>query len=413
MSSEPEFLIETLDNGLTIIAERNRNASSFAAGYFVNAGSRDEQPGVAGVSHFLEHMMFKGTERRSAEDINREFDELGASYNAYTSEERTVYYGAVLPEAQERLVDLLSDMMRPALRQADFDIEKNVILEEIAMYEDSPLHRAFDLAGPRFYAGHPLGNSVLGTVESITALSREQMLAYFQSRYAPNNLVLAAAGNLDWERLLEHVRSLSAGWQPAETVRSYPQFSPQAGTEAVTDPKLQRAHLALYAPGVSAQHPLRYAASLLANVLADGSGSRLYWALTDRGLADSVMLQFDGSDQAGNFIGYVSTEPALADQVTGILLDELRGLQDNPPTVAEWQAARNKVATSLTLGAETPFVRLMSLGSSWLYRQEYVALDEAVDRVLNTSLQDAAQLLAERPFDRSFVLRLGPDGNGA
>ncbi len=411
--SAPEFLTTTLENGLTIIAESNPQASSFAAGYFVNAGSRDEQPETAGVSHFLEHMMFKGTERRSAEDINREFDELGASYNAYTSEERTVYYGAVLPESQRQLVDLLSDMMRPSLRQADFDIEKNVILEEIAMYEDSPLHRAFDLAGPRFYAGHPLGNSVLGTVDSIKALTRDAMLGYFQSRYAPNNLVLAAAGNLDWEGLVEQARALTADWQPAETLRTYPAFSPHKGSAAVADGKLQRVHLALYAPGVSAQHPLRYAAGLLANVLADGSGSRLYWSLIDRGLVDSAMLQFDGSDRAGNFIGYVSTEAEKAEQVESILLEELRGIQDALPTEDEWQAARNKVATSLTLGAETPFVRLMSLGSSWLYRQEYVSLDDSVDRVLGSTLAEVQELLSTRPFDSTFVLRLGPDGGGA
>src|SRR5690554_1910970 len=186
-----------------------------AVGYFVDTGSRDETPEIAGVSHFLEHMMFKGSDRRSAADINREFDELGASYNAYTSEERTVYYGAVLPESQEPLVDLLSDLMRPALRQEDFDIEKNVILEEIAMYQDMPLHRVFDAAMPGYHAGHPLGNSVLGTARSITDLNREQMLAYFGRRYAPDNLILAAAGNLDWDALVSQASELTRTWTPS------------------------------------------------------------------------------------------------------------------------------------------------------------------------------------------------------
>lgn len=406
--SAPEFLRTVLPNGLTIIAERNMEASSFAAGWFVNTGSRDEKPRLAGVSHFLEHMMFKGTERRSASDINREFDELGATYNAYTSEERTVYYGAVLPEAQERLLDLLTDMMRPALRQDDFDVEKNVILEEIAMYEDSPLHRALDLAGPRFFNGHPLGNSILGTAESITALSREEMLGYFTSRYAPNNLVVAAAGRLDWEALVDQLERLTRDWQPATTERSYPEFKPAAGSEKVADPKLQRVHLALYAPAVSAQHELRHAASLVANVLGDPGSGRLHWALTDRGLVDSAMLLFDGADRAGNFISYVSTAPELAEQVSGLLLDELHNIHSDLPTEAEWQAARNKVATALTFGAETPFTRLMSLGSTWLYRQEYVPVSEAVDRVLATGLDEAEQLLASRPFEQSYLLQLGP-----
>lgn len=404
-----EFLSSTLANGLTVVAEHNPQASSFACGYFVKTGSRDETPDESGVSHFLEHMMFKGTDRRSADDINREFDELGASYNAYTSEDRTVYYGAVLPEAQARLVDLLTDMMRPALRQSDFDLEKNVILEEIAMYEDSPLHRVFDMAGPRFFAGHPMGNSVLGTVDSITELTRDQMLRYFERRYAPNNLVLAVAGNFDWQALLDQVTELTSGWEPAESGRRHPELLPHSGFEKAFDDKLKRTHLALYAPAVSAQSELRQAASLLANVLSDFGGSRLHWALVDSGLADSAMLQFDGGDGAGAWIAYVSTEPARAEEVSRILLAELRGIQDNLPSEAEWRAARNKVATSMTLGAETPFMRLMSLGTSWVYRQEYVPLDDAVDRILNCSIDDVARLLAARPFDEAFVLQLGPE----
>ena len=162
----------TLPNGLEIIGEHNSQAQSFAAGYFVKTGARDETHEVSGVSHFLEHMMFKGTDKRSAEDINLEFDTIGANYNAYTSDERTVYYGAVLPERGAALVDLLSDMMRPALRENDFTLEKNVILEEIAMYEDRPAFKVFEEGNARFYRGHPLGQSILGTPESIRALSQ-------------------------------------------------------------------------------------------------------------------------------------------------------------------------------------------------------------------------------------------------
>ena len=144
-----------LPNGLKIIGEHNPEAQSFAAGYFVRTGARDETADVSGVSHFLEHMMFKGTDKRSAEAINLEFDTIGANYNAYTSDERTVYYGAVLPERGAALVDLLSDMMRPALRESDFDLEKNVILEEIAMYEDRPGFKVFEEGNARFLPGAP------------------------------------------------------------------------------------------------------------------------------------------------------------------------------------------------------------------------------------------------------------------
>src|SRR5215212_6857364 len=184
----------TLDNGLNLVGEYNDGAQSMAAGYFVRTGARDETGPISGCSHFLEHMMFKGTDRRSADDVNREFDEIGAQYNAFTSEENTVYYGAVLPEFQNRAIDLLTDMMRPALRDEDFNVEKNVILEEIALYQDRPNFTVMDEARTAFYGGHPLGNSVLGTAQSITALQRDQMHDYFNRRYSPNNLSLVLTG---------------------------------------------------------------------------------------------------------------------------------------------------------------------------------------------------------------------------
>ena len=151
-----EFKQTQLDNGLTIIAETTASAS-MAAGFFVRTGSRDETPEIAGVSHFLEHMVFKGTERRSAFEVNLAFDEMGAMYNAFTSEENTVYFGAVLPEYQGRLLDLLCDIMRPALREEDFTVEKQVILDEIALYEDQPSFRVYDKLMSAFFEGHPQG----------------------------------------------------------------------------------------------------------------------------------------------------------------------------------------------------------------------------------------------------------------
>src|SRR5690349_16688000 len=227
------FLRESLPNGLTVVGEQNTDALSMAAGYFARTGARDESPQVSGVSHFLEHMAFKGSARRSADDVNREFDEIGAQYNAFTSEENTVYYGAVLPEFQTRVLDLLTDMMRPLLRVDDFNMEKNVILEEIALYQDRPRFLAMDLARETYFRGHPLGNRVLGTVESIRALERDQMAEYFRRRYASNNLTLVLTGNYDWEGAVAQVRELTAGWAAAEAPRalSEPQPVPAVKSE--------------------------------------------------------------------------------------------------------------------------------------------------------------------------------------
>ena len=194
-----------LDNGLQIVAESSDTARSVAFGFFIRTGGRDELAPEIGLSHFLEHMMFKGTDRRSAHDVNREFDEMGAKYNAFTSNENTVYYGNVLPEFLPRLADLLADMMRPSLRQEDFDMEKKVILEEMAMYEDLPQHDLADRALKAHFGEHGLGNPVIGTKQSITEVSSTQMGDYFHRRYAAGNMVAVAAGALDFNQaVFEH-----------------------------------------------------------------------------------------------------------------------------------------------------------------------------------------------------------------
>src|SRR5207253_6093258 len=189
-----------------MIGEYSPSARSVALGFFVRTGARDETGDVSGVTHFLEHMVFKGTPRRSALDVNRDFDRIGAHYNAFTSEENTVFYAAILPEYIPQAVDILADILRPSLRQDDFDMEKNVIIEEIGMYEDQPMWSAYDRAKRVYFADHPLGNSILGTPESIRALTREQMHTYFQGRYVAPNITVAAAGNYDWKELVALIR---------------------------------------------------------------------------------------------------------------------------------------------------------------------------------------------------------------
>src|SRR6202171_2454823 len=206
------FHSQKLANGLQLIGETSPSARSAALGFFVRTGSRDETPEVSGVSHFLEHMVFKGTPRRSAFDVNRDFDKIGASYNAFTSEENTVFYAAILPEYVPQAVDILADILRPSLRGDDFDMEKKVIIEEIGMYEDQPMWCAYDRAKKAFFADHPLGNSVLGTPASITALTREQMQAYYDRRYVAPNLTVSIAGNFDWAQVVALAEAHCGHW---------------------------------------------------------------------------------------------------------------------------------------------------------------------------------------------------------
>src|SRR6266849_6520292 len=207
------FHSHTLSNGLQIIGETSPSARSVALGFFVRTGARDEIGDVSGVTHFLEHMVFKGTPRRTALDVNRDFDRIGAHYNAFTSEENTVFYAAILPEYIPPAVDILADILRPSLRQDDFDMEKNVIIEEIGMYEDQPMWSAYDHAKRAYFADHTLGNSILGTPASIQALSRDQMHEYFERRYVAPNITVVAAGNFDWQHLLRLVEERCGAWE--------------------------------------------------------------------------------------------------------------------------------------------------------------------------------------------------------
>ncbi len=398
----------TLPNGLTIVGEHNDAAQSIAVGFFTRTGSRDETPEISGVSHFLEHMMFKGSERRSAEDVDREFDEMGARYNAFTSEENTVYFGAVLPEFQSRLIDLLSDMLRPSLRQEDFDTEKKVILEEIAMYKDRPHFVVYTLARETYHHGHPLGNSILGSTESISALTRDQMMEYFGRRYAPNNMVIVLTGNYDWEAAARQIEQACGSWQPGDNSRtlSRPQVLPLEHMQA--DPKRDRVYLCAVAPAPSAQDETRYAAQVVAEVIGGGEGSRLHWALVHPGIADSADISYDAEDGAGAFYVFATCDPERTTEVIDLVRSTLQTIQTEGVTGDELARARRKIASGLVLRAETPMGRLTSVGFDWVYRKRIEPLDTTVDRLLAVGSDEVEALLREHPFDMLTLVGLGP-----
>lgn len=397
-----------LANGLTVIGEQNPAARSLAAGYFVRTGARDETREINGVSHFLEHMMFKGTARRSAEDINREFDEIGANYNAFTSEENTVYFGAVLPEHQWRVIDLLTDMMRPALRPEDFEMEKQVILEEIAMYEDRPQFWVSDLARSTFYGEHPLGYPVLGTIESIRQLTREQMRAYWQARYASNNLFLALTGNYDWESAVRQVSELTVDWRPAAAPRELAAPPGRKVVRAVARPNLQQEHLCFVFPGFSAQSDAMFAAEVIATAIGAPVGSRLYWRLIEPGLATTAQMSHSEEDGTGQFYLYTACPPERTATIVAIVREVLAEAmaQGLPPD--EIERAKRKVASELVLQGETPFGRLLHVGFDWQYRRQLRPLSEVVDRFLAVTAEEVAAVLARRPFETETVVALGP-----
>ena len=403
------FEHRVLPNGLTVLSETDPAAHTAAVGFFVKTGARDETAGLMGVSHFLEHMMFKGTPRRTADDVNREFDELGADYNAFTSHEQTVYYAHVLPEFLERAVDLLGDMLRPSLRTEDFDMEKNVILEEIGMYDDRPEWRLQDGLLEDFFGTHPLGHRVLGTTETVGAMTAAQMRGYFEQRYSPDNIVVAAAGRLDFSRLTDQVEKLCGGWSPTGASRDVAVPAADGRARSVTDDKQSRHYLGLLCPGPSAQDPRRYAARVLADVLGDAEGSRLYWALVDPGTAEDADFSFMPQDGSGAFMAFASCDPeraATVEEGLSAVLDTVA--RERTLTADEMQRAVNKLATRATLQGERPAGRMHALGTQWSYQGAYTPLNEELDRLMAVTADDVAGVLEAFPLNPRTVLRMGP-----
>jgi predicted Zn-dependent peptidase len=404
----PEFRMAELKNGLQIVAECNDDAYSTALGFFVNTGARDETDEVSGVSHFLEHMVFKGTPKRSADDVNREFDEMGAHYNAFTSEENTVYYAAVLPEYLTPTVELLADIMRPALREDDFHTEKKVILEEIKMYEDQPPYGADEKCRAWFFGSHPLSKSVLGTSDSVGNLRVDQMRDYFASRYSPKNVVLAASGKIDFDELCRTAEKFCGDWEPIDAPREVLPAKPNIGFHVVHKESSTQEYGMLMSPGPAAVDSDRYAAKILATVLGDDSGSRLYWELVDPGIAEHCSLHHHDYIGAGMFLTYMSSDP----EFTADNLDRIRkvyaDVESSGITQAELDQAKSKINSRVVISSERPRGRLFTVGGNWIQRREYRSVRDDLDAVEAVTLAEIAAVLKKYPLSKATTCIVGP-----
>lgn len=353
-------------------------------------------------------MAFKGNERRTADDLNREFDEIGAKYNAYTTEEHTVYHAAVLPEYWPRAIELLSELLRPTLREDDFDLERKVILEEIGMYADMPFWQAYEVVMARHFAGHGLGNSVLGTPESIEALSSSQMRAYWEDRYGPENCFVVVSGNCNWDEVVAEIGRRCGSWSKAGPPRQQGKPGPaSAGTVIQTDRFVQESILFML-PAPDCHSDQRIAASVLATVVGDETNSRLYWPLIETGKAESVDFGYNEYDGAGAYLGTLSTSPELAAESWEIVVDVLAEVDRCGITPAELRQAKNKLASQVVLSGERPQNRISSLGYNWSYRKEYRSVDDDLRDLEALTLDDIRALLDAFPLREPTLVALGP-----
>lgn len=374
------FVEYRLDNGLRIVIEPMRHVRSVACGFLARTGSRDESPEQAGISHFLEHMCFKGTPRRDWRQITLDFDRLGAYYNAFTSRDHTFYYGWVRATDFEPILELLADMMCSTIPPDAFETERSVILEEIAQAHDSLDHLIYDVLHEQALNGHPLAWPILGYERTIRSLPREAMLAYHRHRYAPNNLVLIVAGNVDPPRVLEAARRYCGQWTPAECPRRRepPPFRPGRLCRVVERFRQQAVALAWPAPG--ATDAFYETANATAAILG-GSNSRIYWNVVQKGLCASATAMYVPYEDRGLMIIGGICDPQQCEEFTAALRDQARSLSTDGAEEREVQRVRNRRRTALAAEAEAPYYRLVQLMDDVDYRGQPRTAEERLAAV--------------------------------
>jgi predicted Zn-dependent peptidase len=378
------WTLTELDSGERIVSERLDHVRSAAVGYWIGAGSRDEEAGEAGVTHFIEHLLFKGTSTYSAIEIAEIFDGLGGELNAATSREHTLVYARVPDHHLETAMDVMGDMVfAPAF--ADLDSEREVVLEEIAMYEDAPQDLVHDLIAEAVFGDHPLGRPVIGTAEVISSIPRDAIAGYHDSMYVPANIVVAAAGNIEHERIVGLVERALA--RRKESAASRLNARPPLVQEPPPRLRFQRKdteqyHVCLGAPGISRSDRRRFAASLLDAILGGSASSRLFQEIREkRGMAYSVysfMSQYTDTGQIGVYLG--TREDNLADALA-ITAEQIADIAGGNLPERELERAKENLKGRILLSMESTSTRMNRLGKALITDSELLSLDRIVAEI--------------------------------
>jgi predicted Zn-dependent peptidase len=405
-----------LPSGVRIVTEAIPTTRSAAIGVWVNVGSRDETPAMSGASHFLEHLLFKGTHKRTALDISAEIEAVGGETNAFTTKEYTCYYARVLDADLPLAVDVLCDAVADSiLDPADVETERAVILEEIAMHEDEPGDEVHDVFTETvFGAGTPLGRLISGTEETISPMTRTQINGFYRRRYIAPRIVIAAAGNLDHAAVVRLVRKALAGG-PLDTAPAAPEGRRSAGKRVRTRPAhtvvrtrdTEQAHLVLGGVGIGRLDERRFALGVLNNVLGGGMSSRLFQEIREkRGLAYSVYSYGSQYAEAGLFGVYAGCAPGKVDEVLDLARTELAAVATGGVTAEELSRGKGMVKGSYVLGLEDTGSRMSRLAKSELLYDDLMTVDELLARVDRVTLDDVnavAHDLLSQPMSLAVV----------
>jgi predicted Zn-dependent peptidase len=406
----------TVPNGVTVLSERVASVRSAAVGAWVRTASVHEPRPKMGVSHLLEHMVFKGTERRTAQEIALALEARGGSLDAYTSRDSTAYHARVLDADLPRALDVITDLVRrPLLRDADLELERKVILEEISTVDDTPDDLVFDLAYQTLWPEHPYGYQILGTRDTVSALSAGDLKTLHGRAYFPGNSVIAAAGNLTHEALLEELAE--QGWferQPATGDRQPPEAAPVPsavhGAQQRFEKDTAQTHIVFATDTVPYADPRKFALLVLSNIFGGGMSSRLFQRIREElGLAYAV-YSFTSFYRAMGVAGvYVGTQPARAEEATAAIRGELARLAREGLAGAALDDAKQQTQGQLMLSLESPAARMYRLASTTVYGEPYLSLDEMLAAIAALTADDIAAVASEffAP-ERQTVVSLGP-----
>ena len=386
-----------LDSGERVITERLDHVRSAAVGYWIGAGSRDEEPAEAGVTHFIEHLLFKGSDRFSALEIAEIFDGLGGELNAATSREHTLVYARIPDHHLATAVDVMSDMVfAPAF--AELDSEREVVLEEIAMYDDAPQELVHDLIADAVFADHPLGRPVIGTSEVISSIPREAIARYHDTMYVPSNIVVAAAGNVNHDEVVELVSQALA--RRAPSAGEHPNVRP--ALVQPPPPRLrflqkdtEQYHVCLAAPGISRSDKRRFAASLLDAILGGSASSRLFQEIREkRGMAYAVysfVSQYTDTGQIGVYLG--TREDSLAEALA-ITAEQIADISGGNLPARELERAKENIKGRVLLSMESTSTRMNRLGKSLITDSELLSVDRIVAEIDAVDAESVCELAA-------------------
>ncbi len=409
-STQPMVVREVLGTGLRLITEAMPHVRSVTIGVWLMRGSRHETDAQSGIAHFVEHMLFKGTDSRSAEDIAQAIDSIGGQLDAFTAKEYAGYYIKVLDEHLPLAVDLLSDIvMRPAFEEEEVGREKKVILEEIKMVEDTPDDLVHELFTQQFWEGHPLGRPILGSRETVEAFTATSLREYFRGAYVAPNMIVSAAGNLDHVRVRDLVSN--AFGTLAANGEGFTQQPPTVKPSVLLKTKeLEQSHICLGTNSYQQNHDDRYVSYILNSVLGGSMSSRLFQNVREkRGLAYSVFSGMSAYRDAGNLTIYAGCAADAVEEVIDLSVEELRGLKRTPVPDDELKRAKDHLKGSLMLSLENTASRMSHLARQEIYFDRHFSLDETLAGVQRVSAEDIQRVARDLLSNGSLAVTvLGP-----